>query len=128
MLKYYTIEITVQITARDAMYSATFIFGTKQFDDEFHRLDGLIAKAAKESAGYLGEDAWEDPKTGRIANVYYWESELGLQQLIAHPNHIEAKRRYSEWLDGYQVIISKVIRTYGDNTMSHVAAGVPAKT
>ncbi|HWW04659.1 antibiotic biosynthesis monooxygenase [Collimonas sp.] len=103
------------------MYSATFIFGAKQFDDEFHRLDGLIAKAAKESTGYIGEDAWEDPKTGRIANVYYWESELGLQQLIEHPSHIEAKRRYSEWLDGYQVIISKVIRTYGDNTMEHIA-------
>lgn len=103
------------------MYSATFIFDTKQFDSEFHRLDALIASAAKETEGYLGEEAWEDPKTGRIANVYYWSSELGLKQLIAHPMHQEAKRRYSEWLSGYQVIISQVMRTYGDNTMNHPA-------
>ena len=101
------------------MYSATFIFDTRQFDDEFHRLDALIAAAARESDGYLGEEAWEDVKTGRISNVYYWRSEQGLRQLMAHPSHIEAKRRYSEWLSGYQVIISQVIRTYGDNTMEH---------
>jgi hypothetical protein len=101
------------------MYSATFIFDTKQFDSEFHRLDALIAAAAKETEGYVGEEAWEDPKTGRIANVYYWSSELGLKQLIEHPNHLEAKRRYSEWLNGYQVVISKVIRAYGDKTMNH---------
>lgn len=101
------------------MYSATFIFETKQFDDEFHRLDALIATAAKASEGYLGEEAWEDVKTGRISNVYYWSSEQGLRQLMAHPSHLEAKRRYSEWLTGYQVIISQVIRTYGDKTMCH---------
>ena len=103
------------------MYSATFIFDTRQFDDEFHRLDALIAAAARESDGYLGEEAWEDVKTGRISNVYYWRSEQGLRQLMAHPSHIEAKRRYSEWLSGYQVIISQVIRTYGDNNMEHPA-------
>jgi len=104
------------------MYSATFIFDTKQYDSDFHRLDALIATAAKETEGYLGEETWENPSTGRISNVYYWESELGLQQLIAHPSHQEAKRRYSEWLSGYQVIISQVLRTYGDNTIAHPAA------
>jgi heme-degrading monooxygenase HmoA len=104
------------------MFSTTFIFDTRQFDSEFHRLDALIAAAAKETDGYLGEEAWEDPKTGRIANVYYWRSELGLKQLVEHPKHVEAKRRYGEWLNGYQVIISQVIRSYGDNTISHPAA------
>jgi heme-degrading monooxygenase HmoA len=104
------------------MYSATFIFDPKQFDDDFHRLDTLIAAAAKETDGYLGEEAWEDPKTGRIANVYYWASEQGLKQLIEHPRHLEAKRRYSEWLAGYQVIISQVLRTYGDKSISHPTA------
>ena len=36
------------------MYSATFIFAKKQFDDEFHRLDQTIAAAAKSLPGYLG--------------------------------------------------------------------------
>jgi heme-degrading monooxygenase HmoA len=102
------------------MYSATFIFTTKELDDEFHALDALIASAAKESTGYLGEEAWEDAKTGRIANIYYWESEDGLRELIAHPKHIEAKQRYSQWLGGYQVIISQVIKTYGDDQLGHL--------
>lgn len=101
------------------MYSASFIFDTKQYDSDFHRLDALIAEAAKQTEGYLGEEAWEDPKTGRILNVYYWDSELGLKQLISHPSHLEAKRRYSEWLSGYQVVISQVMRTYGDKTLNH---------
>jgi heme-degrading monooxygenase HmoA len=101
------------------MFSATFIFDAKQFDEDFHRLDALIAAAAKETEGYLGEEAWEDAKTGRISNVYYWRSENGLKQLIAHPKHIEAKKRYSEWLSGYQVVISQVMRTYGDKSMQH---------
>ncbi len=101
------------------MFSANFIFDTKQFDDDFHRLDALIAAAAKETEGYLGEESWEDAKTGRISNVYYWSSENGLKQLIAHPKHIEAKQRYSEWLSGYQVVISQVMRTYGDKTLQH---------
>lgn len=101
------------------MYSATFIFDTKQFDADFHRLDALIAAAARQTEGYLGEEAWEDTATGRISNVYYWQSQAGLKQLMAHPDHQEAKRRYSEWLSGYHVVISEVIRSYGDSTMLH---------
>lgn len=101
------------------MYCANFIFDIKQFDEELHRLDALIAAAAKEAEGYLGEESWEDTKTGRISNVYCWRTENGLKQLINHPNHLEAKKRYSEWLGGYQVVISQVVRTYGDNTMQH---------
>lgn len=106
------------------MYSATFIFDTRQFDDEFHRLDALIAAAAKETSGYLGEEAWEDPKSGRVANVYYWESEAGLKELIDHPSHRQAKSRYSEWIGGYQVVISEVIRSYGDRKIAHPSSAV----
>ncbi|HEY5800727.1 MAG TPA: antibiotic biosynthesis monooxygenase [Burkholderiaceae bacterium] len=102
------------------MYSATFIFDTRQFDAEFHALDARIAKAARETTGYLGEEAWENTATGRISNVYYWESEAGLHELMRHPDHLEAKRRYSEWLSGYQVIIAQVLRSYGDKTLGHV--------
>ena len=102
------------------MYSATFIFDAGEYDDEFHRLDGLIAEAARNTIGYLGEEAWEDPKTGRIANVYYWESEEGLKALMQDPNHIEAKRQYSQWLKGYRVVISQVLRSYGDGLIPHV--------
>jgi hypothetical protein len=39
------------------MYSTTFIFDTRQFDSECHRLDALIAAAAKETDGCLGEES-----------------------------------------------------------------------
>lgn len=96
------------------MYSSTFIFAKKQYDDAFHRLDQMIAEMAKEIPGYLGEETWESPDTGLISNVYYWDSLEALQQLITHPRHLEAKAKQGNWLAGYQVVISEVIRTYGD--------------
>jgi len=104
------------------MYSSTFIFAKKQFDDEFHRLDQAIAEMAKAIPGYLGEETWENPDTGRVCNVYYWESLESLQALMQHPSHLEAKAGQSRWLDGYQVIVSQVLRSYGDARLSHPAA------
>lgn len=100
------------------MYSSTFIFAKKQFDDAFHRLDQEIATAAKALPGYLGEEAWENAETGLVSNVYYWESLEALQALVRHPRHLAAKAAQDKWLDGYQVIISQVIRTYGDSKLA----------
>jgi hypothetical protein len=44
------------------MYSSTFIFAKKQFDDAFHTLDETIAIAAKATPSYLGEETWRTPK------------------------------------------------------------------
>jgi heme-degrading monooxygenase HmoA len=104
------------------MYSATFIFDKKQYDETFYRLDQAIAEAAKQTAGYLGEEAWENPETGRISNVYYWETLESLEALMTHPKHLEAKAAQSQWLNGYQVIIAQVIRAYGDGKFEHPAA------
>ena len=101
------------------MYSSTFIFATKQFDDAFHRLDQEIAAMAKSIPGYLGEETWGNEDTGLVCNVYYWESLEALQRLVQHPRHIEAKAAQDNWLAGYQVIISQVIRTYGDSKLGH---------
>lgn len=106
------------------MYSSTFIFATKQFDDAFHRLDQAIAEAAKSIPGYLGEESWENPANGLVSNVYYWDSLEALQQLMAHPKHLEAKAAQERWLNGYQVIVSQVLRSYGDARIAHPAAGV----
>jgi len=96
------------------MYSSTFIFAKKEYDEDFYRLDEAIAQAAKDIPGYLGEETWENPGTGLISNVYYWDSLEALQALIQHPTHLEAKARQENWLAGYQVVISQVIKTYGD--------------
>lgn len=104
------------------MYSATFIFDKKQFDDAFYALDQAIAEAAKQTTGYLGEEAWENPETGRISTVYYWQTMDGLNELMKHPKHLEAKANQSNWLNGYQVVISQVLRAYGDGIISHPTA------
>lgn len=96
------------------MYSATFTFFKKQYDDDFHRLDQTIADVAKSIPGYLGEEAWESAATGLMSNVYYWESLEALQLLMQHPSHLEAKAAQARWLDGYKVVVSEVLRTYGD--------------
>ena len=107
------------------MYSSTFIFASKPFDDEFHRLDKIIAIAAKETPGYLGEEVWENTESGLVSNVYYWDSLEALQMLIQHPAHLEAKAAQANWLDGYQVVISQVIRTYGDGKLTSLPTSNP---
>ena len=100
------------------MYSSTFIFATKQFDDAFHRLDEAIATAARSIDGYLGEESWEDTGKGLVSNVYYWQSLEALQALMQHPAHLKAKAAQAQWLNGYQVVIAQVLRTYGDNRLT----------
>jgi heme-degrading monooxygenase HmoA len=96
------------------VYSSTFIFLKKQFDEEFYALDKAIADAAKSIPGYLGEESWENPESGFVSNVYYWESLEALHELVRHPKHLQAKASQEKWLDGYQVVISQVLKTYGN--------------
>ena len=102
-------------------WTATFTFAKRQFDDDFHRLDAQIAEAARAIPGYLGEEAWENPATGLVANVYHWASLEALEQLMRHPVHRQAKGRQAEWLAGYQVVIAEVKQVFGDGGL----AGLP---
>ena len=105
------------------MYTATFTFAKRQYDDAFHALDQAIAEAARATPGYLGEEAWENAATGLVSTVYYWASLEALQQLMDHPAHGVAKQRQAEWLDGYHVVIGQVLRSYGDGRIAHPLAG-----
>ena len=100
------------------MYSSTFIFAKGEWDAEFYRLDQEIVEAAKATPGYLGEETWENTAAGLISNVYYWDSLESLQKLMGHPTHLEAKSKQAKWLAGYQVVISQVLRTYGDSKLA----------
>ena len=96
------------------MYTSTFVFAAKAFDT-----------AARAIPGYLGETSWETPQTGQVANVYYWDSLAALQALVDHPLHREAKARQANWLDGYHVTISQVLRTYGDGKLGAPTGSAP---
>ena len=41
----------------DPIYTATFTFAKREFDDEFHALDQAIAQLARSIPGYIGEEA-----------------------------------------------------------------------
>lgn len=101
------------------MYTATFTFAKGDYDDEFHTLDQAIADVAKSIPGYLGEETWENPSRGLISTVYYWQTLDALQQLIQHPKHIEAKQKQARWIEGYQVVVAEVLRSYGDSRIAH---------
>lgn len=107
------------------MYSATFIFAKGQYDQEFHRLDEEIAKAAKAIPGYLGEEAWENPANGLVSNVYYWESLEALQVLVNHPKHLEAKEKQAQWLAGYRIVITQILSIYGDSKLDGLLPPIP---
>jgi heme-degrading monooxygenase HmoA len=102
------------------MYTATFTFAKKLFDEDFHTLDNMIAEAARALPGYLGEESWENTTTGLVSNVYYWESLEDLQRLVQHPRHLEAKASHARWLAGYQIVIAQVVRVYGDSRLNHL--------
>ena len=104
------------------MYTSTFTFAKGDYDAEFFALDDRITAIARAIPGYLGEEAWENVATGLISNVYYWDSMEALQQLMAHPDHREAKQAQAKWLKGYQVVIAEVVRTYGDGGIAHPLA------
>ena len=108
------------------MYSSTFIFAKKQFDEAFHRLDEEIAAKARAIPGYLGEESWENAVTGLVSNVYYWESLEALQQLVCDPSHLAAKAGQARWLNGYRVIVAEVVRTYGDGGLDALLPALAA--
>lgn len=105
------------------MYTSTFTFAIRGFDDEFHALDLVIAQVARSIPGYLGEENWENTASGLVSNVYYWETMEAMQELMQHPAHVDAKRRQSTWLAGYQVVIAQVLGTYGDGGIDHPLRG-----
>jgi heme-degrading monooxygenase HmoA len=108
------------------MFTSTFTFAKRVFDDEFHALDARIAAMARATPGYLGEETWENPATGLVANVYYWDSMAALQSLMKHPDHLAAKRKQARWLQGYHVVIAEVVGSYGDGNIPHPLARAQA--
>ncbi|MBV9009426.1 MAG: DUF4188 domain-containing protein [Verrucomicrobia bacterium] len=106
------------------MYCASFIWEPGTYDAEFHRLNGLIAAVAQSSSGFLGSDSWQSPDGTRRCANYYWSDLETLKAFSIHPTHHEAKQQYARWYRGYQIVISEVIRSYGDGNLPHITGAV----
>ena len=102
------------------MYSVSFIFDPGDYDKEFHRLNHLIDEAADNTAGYLGSESWSSRNGTTISAIYYWETLDALETFSRHPRHLEAKRQYSRWYKGYQIVVAQVVRSYGDGGIEHI--------
>ena len=102
------------------MFSAAFIFRPGTYDDEFHRLNKLIDAAAQATDGFLGTESWRSFDGKTVNATYYWESLDALREFSGNANHLEAKKQYSRWYDGYHIVVSEVIRSYGDNAIAHM--------
>ncbi len=110
------------------MYSAAFIFQPGIYDDEFNRLDHLIEEVARSLPGFMGIDLWHSPDGTKRNATYYWANLEDLKAFSIHPHHLEAKRQYARWYDGFHIVISEVIRTYGDGRLSHITPNERAAT
>ena len=71
--------------SRPTVYTSTFIFTAKPYDDDFHRLNDEIAERARALPGFLGEESWENPETGL----------------------------HERWIGPYRVVIGQVLSEYG---------------
>lgn len=91
------------------LYSATFIFRARGYDEEFHELNDRINEIAHDSPGFLGKEWWDNEEEGLQAVTYYWESLEELKTFSRHPDHQEAKSKYKKWYSGYEIIISEVL-------------------
>jgi heme-degrading monooxygenase HmoA len=102
------------------MYSASFIYEPGQYDDEFNKLNTLINEIALATEGYIGQESWKSRDGNKVNATYYWESFESLKVFSTHPKHIEAKRQYKKWYQGFHIVISEVIKSYGDGFFEHV--------
>ncbi|MDP1696635.1 MAG: DUF4188 domain-containing protein [Xanthomonadaceae bacterium] len=102
------------------MYCASFIWEPGSYDAEFHQLNASIDQFARSLPGYLGVESWQATDATRRCVNYYWADLETLKQFSAHPTHLQAKQNYARWYNGYHIVISEVIRSYGDGNVSHI--------
>ncbi len=95
------------------MYTSTFLFEAKNYDDDFHRLNDQISERARQIPGWLGEESWQNEQTGLHSEVYYWETLDALNTLIGLTEHKVAKAAHARWIGAYRVVIAEVLSTYG---------------
>jgi hypothetical protein len=95
------------------MYTSTFIFSAKVYDEDFHRFNDEIARRARALPGFLGEEEWHNERMGLHSEVYYWQTQEAMRELITMPVHSEAKAQHERWIGQYRVVLSEVMTTYG---------------
>lgn len=102
------------------MLQASFLFRPGRLDAEFEALNAAIGARAREIAGFVGEEGWRSPDGSLRLAVYFWTDRESLDRFLRDDVHRRAKGRQREWYDGYHVIVSEIVSTYGDGRLPHV--------
>ena len=95
------------------MYLVTFRLDPGEYDEDFYELNDAIQAAAEDTDGYRGKRTWNAPESEEVLVAYYWESLDALEMFGAYSEHEEAKQRWTEWYDAYEVTVTEVIKSYG---------------
>jgi heme-degrading monooxygenase HmoA len=101
------------------MHIIAFLYHPGEYDETFHNLNAQIDAVALETPGYIGQESWKSADGSKVNASYYWDNLEALQTFSRHPIHLEAKRQYARWYNGYQIVISEVVRSYGDGKYEH---------
>jgi len=95
------------------VYLVTFRLDPGEYDSEFHELNDGIQAVAEDMDGYLGKRTWHAAEDEEVLVVYYWDSLDALESFGEASVHAEAKRRWTEWYDAYEVRVTEVLEAYG---------------
>jgi heme-degrading monooxygenase HmoA len=110
------------------MVCASFIWEPGIYDAEFHQLNAAIDQVARSLPGFLGVESWQIADGTRKCANYFWEDLDTLKAFSLHPAHLEAKRQYARWYNGYHIVVSEIIRSYGDNSFVHITPNERKRT
>ena len=103
------------------MYCAQFIFRAGDRDEDYYRLHKAISEFCASIDGFMGVERWVATEGDLRNSSYYFETMEGIQALAAFSGHQEAKSQYKRWYEGYQIVISQVVKTYGDDGIATLA-------
>jgi heme-degrading monooxygenase HmoA len=94
-----------------------FIFQPGEYDEDFHRLDDQIDAFARALPGFRGTRTWRSTDGTIINASYYFDSMDAVKELSRLPEHLEAKGQYQRWYDSYEIVVSEISATYGDDRL-----------
>lgn len=99
--------------AEDTVICCQFIFTPGTYDDEFHRLDSEIDAFARGLNGFIRTETWYSDDRTRVNAVYYFTDRDALAELARFAPHRDAKSKVDRWYDGYTIVLTEVLGTYG---------------
>jgi len=99
------------------MICCQFIFKPGTYDDDFHRLNGEIDNYARSLPGFDRVEKWLSTAGDVVNAMYYFTDRKSVALLGRFPQHREAKSQVDRWYDGYRIVISDVLATYGDGRL-----------